>query len=308
MRETILNFTSQISRGFDIGKKIQVSGKYPNIYVSAMGGSATAGEMLQMIRPDLNIQINEDYGLTSRATTNDLIICVSWSGETKETIDAYHDAVERGCSVIVITKGGLLYEMVVKQGIPFAKMPEENIPARFGVGYMLGALAGILNITDIYQNIAVSELEIKGREIASDINAKIPVIYAPYAWRNLAKFWKTLINENAKAPAFFNYFPGLGHNEICQFGDRHMRLFPIILRGSDDSDEAINDINAAIATLDGMEYNYRIIDISAGTSVLEKVLNNYILALWTSFYLANNLGVKAVDTLLIDKFKEHKKR
>ena len=30
--------------------------------------------------------------------------------------------------------------------------------------------------------------------------------------------WKADVNENAKAPAFFNFFPELDHNEICGFG------------------------------------------------------------------------------------------
>ena len=272
-----------------------------------MGGSAIPGEILAIIRPDLNIYLNSDYRLPSTATTNDLVICVSWSGNTEETIAAYDDAVERACPVIVISKGGILREKAVRQSISVAAMPDENVPARFAVGYMFGALAGILGISDFnVRNINAEALEIKGRDIASEIDAKIPVIYGSYKWRYLAKFWKTLINENAKIPAFWNYFPVLGHNEICQFADRHMRLTPILLRNLDDSPEALKDIKATIAILDNMEYNYTIIDISTGMSVLEQVLNNYILALWTSFYLAKNLGVDPIDTLLVEKFKSYK--
>ncbi len=43
--------------------------------------------------------------------------------------------------------------------------------------------------------------------------------------------WKTQVNENAKAPAFANTHPELGHNEICgwgQHGDVTRQVFTLV--------------------------------------------------------------------------------
>ena len=43
--------------------------------------------------------------------------------------------------------------------------------------------------------------------------------------------WKRSMNENAKAPAFWNQYPELDHNEICgwgQHGDVTRQVFTLV--------------------------------------------------------------------------------
>ena len=57
------------------------------------------------------------------------------------------------------------------------------------------------------------------RELARRIGRTIPLIYGGGALGAVAAMrWKADVNENAKAPAFWNTHPELDHNEICGWG------------------------------------------------------------------------------------------
>lgn len=303
MRDIILNFPKQIPIGFEIGQKFKFNKKYPRTIICGMGGSAIPGQILELVAPGLNILINRNYSLPASANKNDLVVCVSWSGGTQETIDCCKEASKMGLETIVMTKGGRLSQC---QGSTLTLMPNEQIPARMAVGYMTGALLGIFGI-EANINLEPKKLENTGRDIASDIGDKIPVIYATHKWYPLAEFWSNIILEDAKITSFWNYFPVLAHNEICAYADPQKRVHPIIIKDNEDSGPVLADISAAIAIFKEREYNYSIVDLSESAQALEKIFSNYILALWTGFYLAKNLGVDPLETSLIDKFKSLKK-
>ena len=70
------------------------------------------------------------------------------------------------------------------------------------------------------------------REIARRIDRTIPLIYGGGALGAVAAYrWKCDVNENAKAPAFWNAYPELDHNEICgwgQHGDVTRQVFTLV--------------------------------------------------------------------------------
>jgi len=71
------------------------------------------------------------------------------------------------------------------------------------------------------------------RELARRIGRTVPVVYGAGGLGGVAALrWKQSINENAKAPAFWNVFPELDHNEVSgwgQHGDVTRQLFTLIL-------------------------------------------------------------------------------
>jgi glucose/mannose-6-phosphate isomerase len=70
------------------------------------------------------------------------------------------------------------------------------------------------------------------RELARRIGRTIPLIYGGGAIGAVAAYrWKCDVNENAKAPAFWNTHPELDHNEICawgQHGDVTRQLITVV--------------------------------------------------------------------------------
>ena len=164
------------------------------IAVLGMGGSGVAGEILQAIGKDrlrLPIVLVGDYSLPAFVGPSTLVFAVSFSGETEETLEATETAVGRGARLIAVTSGGSLKEMAVANGAPvFATLGGIPQP-RAGVATMAAPLL-----------VALERLG----QGANGIGAVA------------ARRWKTQLNENAKAPAFFATQPEWCHNEICGFG------------------------------------------------------------------------------------------
>ena len=70
------------------------------------------------------------------------------------------------------------------------------------------------------------------RELARKIGRTIPIIYGSGGLGGVAALrWKQSVNENAKAPAFWNEYPELDHNEVCgwgQHGDVTRQVFSLV--------------------------------------------------------------------------------
>jgi len=320
MENIIKGFPEQLKVGLGLGSQIKLDKKYDSVVVSGMGGSIIAGDILLTLISHINkdkkptIFINREYGLPDWVGVDDLVVCISWKGTTEETISSFRVAAGKGLKTIVISKGGEVDEiekLAQDNGSPLIRLPDEKIPPRFAVGYMTGAIIGLMGLGDeLNFDITaedVEQLSIEGESIAGNIGKKIPLIYSSFEWRKLPSFWKILFNENAKIPAFWNYFPGLAHNEIASLENGNKSFYPIMIVDELEKGAIKSNFDAAIAIFNKLGYNCSIVNLSAGSKLLEKILKNYILALWTSFYLAKKIGVDPEETRLIDEFKEFKK-
>src|SRR3989338_10787908 len=101
MKDVVLNFPEQLklgaqtAKGFKWGLPAGKAGKeYKRVVICGMGGSIIPGFIYLTYRehknggPGVPVIINNNYGLPSDVTTDDLVICISWSGTIKETISA----------------------------------------------------------------------------------------------------------------------------------------------------------------------------------------------------------------------------
>lgn len=308
MRDIILSFPTQFQKGISAAASVSLNKKYVRIITCGMGGSAIAGEMLSLIDP--RTVVHWDYDLPTNTSQEDLVICTSWSGGTEETISAYEKARQLGVDVICITMGGQLAEKAKVNNTPLVVLPAESIPPRTAVGIMTAALLKVVGQEkELPINIDAGLFEVRGKEIAQAIGAKTPLIYTTFPWRKLAGQWKVLFNENAKVHAFANWLPSAAHNEIAGFSSNTRNQFAtIVMQDLQDNPRHKKSLAALLAIFDKMEYNYSIVELSpGGTRPLEKAFFAYILGLWTSYYLAENLGVDPSVIELVEQFKQLKK-
>ena len=96
----------------------RLSRKKPGgVTILGMGGSALSGEILRDWLADfikMPIELCRDYHLPNYTDEDTLVIAVSYSGNTEETMNAYLEAIEKRCMTIAITSGGLLKEFRLK--------------------------------------------------------------------------------------------------------------------------------------------------------------------------------------------------
>lgn len=314
MREQILKFPEQLSKGAELAKNIKIDRTYDKVVVCGMGGSIMPGMMLLTYKerenkgPGVPVVIHNNYDLPSDVGPNDLVVCVSWSGTTEETLSVFQAAIKRGIKPLVITKGGELGRLAQENDTPLVTLPDQMTQPRFSIGYMVGALFTVLGLEKaLDMKLDPQASEDAGRKLADSIGSATPLIYTSYSWRKLGALWKANFNETAKTPAYWNYVPILAHDELAMYIRKGLPFHPIIFRDENDHPRYVRDLDAAIAILDKMEYNYDIVDISSHNSPLETMLNNYILCLWTTFYLAQKIGVDPEKIELIEEYKRLKK-
>ena len=313
MKQQILTFLSQLSKGAELARDIKIDKTYNKIVVCGMGGSIMPGMMLLTYRehknkgPGVPIIINNNYSLPSDVDASDLVICISWSGTTEETISAFKTATERGIKPVVITKGAELGQLAKDNNTPLIILPDQSTPPRLSVGYMMGALFAVLGLEKELDIVLDSQShENAGKELADKIGFSTPLIYTSYSWRKLGALWKANLNETAKTPAYCNYVPTMAHDELAVYARKDLPFYPIIFKDETDLPRYVRDLDATIAILDQQEYNYSIVNLSSSSNPLKTVLNNYILALWASYYLAQKIGVNPEEIKLIEKYKKLK--
>ena len=202
------------------------------LVVCGMGGSGVGADLLPAVAAaHAPIVAVKGYELPAWVDDTDRVICVSYSGNTAETIACYDQAMTQSVVAAVITTGGALGERARADGVPVIEMPS-GLQPRAAVGVLFGALAGAAGALNVIADArrviddaargaqtvvdmhVGDDAECPALMFAREIGEATVVVYgagitAPVAWR-----WKAQINENSKMPAFANAYPELDHNEI----------------------------------------------------------------------------------------------
>lgn len=209
-----------------------------NIVSTGLGGSAIGGDFARCIVEDIGsvpFQVNRDYTIPSFVGPNTLVLAGSYSGNTEETLSAYHAAKAAGAQVAVVTSGGTIRKLAEQNHDPFAIVPGGQ-PPRSATGYMFFPMLGYLQKRellnrdinpDIQETLtlldsmssklgpAVSTANNPAKQLAIALFGRLPVIYGSQGYRGAAAYrWKCQINENSKLAAFSNVLPEQNHNEI----------------------------------------------------------------------------------------------
>ena len=153
--EAIKNFPEQLKFEPEIknAEKLIAAKTY---IVAGMGGSNLATDLVKIGRPMLDIISHRDYGLPAipdEKMKNSLIIAVSYSGNTEETIDAFKTALDRNLPVACIGVNGKLLELAEENKIPYVKIPDTGIQPRSAVGFMMIGLLKLMGLEDAIEEI-----------------------------------------------------------------------------------------------------------------------------------------------------------
>jgi len=332
-KSDMLSFCVDASKHYEkaskLARTIYVDFPKPQtVIVSGMGGSAIGGELLKdwaRDRSAVPIDICREYSLPAYANENTLVLVVSYSGETEESLSVFLDALKRKCMVICISSGGKLRQFAEKMNVPHVLVPSGMAP-RATLPYLFMPLPSILERIGLVSNVSSEFSEtIKVLKLVSDENAPgkplngnfsktlasvvegtIPVVYGFGVYRAAAQRFKTQFNENSKVPAKWEFFPELNHNEIVGWEalDEAVRCFSIILIR--DHDERV-EIRHRIEITKELIYRggLRVFEVwSKGKSRLAKMCSVVCVGDFTSVYLAVLRGVDPTPVKTISLLKD----
>ncbi len=301
---------------------------YQNIVITGLGGSAIGGDILRnygMQKASIPIIVNRDYTMPAFTGENTLVLAVSYSGNTEETLSAYEQSRQKGAKIIVVSSGGKLTELAQRDGNSVVTVPGGLSP-RAATGYLFAPLALILEELGILAGVKAELKETAdileelradiepgiefatnaAKRIAREMKGRIPLIWGSAAHTDIAALrWKAQINENAKAMAFHNAFPELNHNEIVGFqmpAELLSSLLVVILRDPEDHSRVHERMAITKSIIEGKVYNVLEIE-PCGVSFLSNFYSLVYVGDYVSYYLALEYGINPTPVETIDYLK-----
>ena len=225
--------------------------KVDHIVFAGMGGSGAIGDMFASILSKTKIHVNvvKGYLLPQTVDSDTLVVAVSVSGNTTETLSVLKSAHQLGCKIIAFSSGGKMLEYCEKNKIKHRIVPQYHSPRASFTSYLYSMLKVLHSSFEIKQNDIMEsliELENLKKKISSlnltDENpalslakwiSGIPMIYYPFGLQAAAIRFKNSLQENAKTHAVSEDIIEFCHNGIVAW-EQPSEHQPILLQGVDD--------------------------------------------------------------------------
>jgi glucose/mannose-6-phosphate isomerase len=321
----------QLAAAHEAAGKVRASalpdaGKFDRIVTLGMGGSGIAGDILQAVGTatvPVPVTVLKHYRTPAFVGESTLAFALSYSGDTEETVEMARGALAAGATLVAITKGGELARLAEEHGALHVPCPDDIVMPRVALGTLVAPLftvlfrmgmlpeahAGMLRAQEQVARRrdqcapAVEGERNPARELARKIGRTIPIVYGTGGLGGVAALrWKQSVNENAKAPAFWNEYPELDHNEVCgwgQHGDVTRQVFTLVELRHGLEHARLGARAAATRELID-EALVQVLTVEAGgEGRLAQLLDLICIGDWTSYYLAldNDVDPGPIDAI-----------
>jgi glucose/mannose-6-phosphate isomerase len=224
----------------DLGPVIS-AGRPRSIVVTGMGGSGVAGDVLSAVCGPGSaspVVAQHGYQLPGWVGAADLVVAVSCSGTTEETLSAAEEAVRRGCPLLAVGGAGSPLAQIAEQArAPFIPVEPVGMPrfTLWGLAVPLMIIADRLGVADIPAaglEAAAADLERvshlcrpdsesfvnPAKTLALELAGTLPMIWGSSPLTGVAATrFACQLNENAKYPAVTGVLPEANHNQVVVF-------------------------------------------------------------------------------------------
>jgi glucose/mannose-6-phosphate isomerase len=331
MLAAVRELPAQCRAAWEMARDLKLPGQYRSIdriVIFGMGGSAISGDFFRAVLarecavPVFNIR---GYEMPPYVDERTLVIASSFSGETEEVLSAFGQALAVPCPKIVITTGGQLLTAARANGIP-AFTFEYNGEPRSAMGWGLMPLLAIAEDLRLTQGIggdveemarvmegwlAETDADVPAdknaaKQMATALHEKLPVVYGAGPLVEVARRWKTQLNESGKTNAYFEELPEIHHNAIIGYSlPKHI---------AESTAVVFLESETLVHPRVQLRYGYTkdvlrqvgtsVLEIKArGTSALAQMMGVVLFGDFVSTYLAFLYGVDPTPTTPIDELK-----
>lgn len=211
------------------------------LVVTGMGGSGVAGDVLSAICGTgcpIPIVTVRDYALPGWVGAADLVVAVSCSGGTEETLSVAREAVRRGCRFMAVGAAGSPIEAVARQaGAVFVPVegPGQPRATLWGLSIPLVAAARALELVDLgpdpYEELAgtledfsarcgpaAESVVNPGKVLARELVGSVPMIWGTSPLAAVVAYrFSCQLAENGKYPSIYSGLPEANHNQVVAF-------------------------------------------------------------------------------------------
>jgi len=294
--------------------------KIDHIYFIGMGGSAISSEFTRMLLNNLGSKIPvfsiKDYHIPSTMTENSLVIAISYSGNTEETLSAFKEAQRVTKKCVGLASGGRLEELFSFNRLPFIKVPKGYQPRTAAISYLFFPILRILerlqiiptqqeSVQELIKGIAKLDLKNYSINISEKLFGTIPIIYASEKYFPVAYRFKSEINENAKIHAFSHSYSEFNHNEILGYTNLESDKYHIITFHFDDDHRRIHkrmELVKELTNKAGVETT----EIKlTGTDFITKIFTALLIGDLSAYYLALRYKTDPSPVDMIEELKKN---
>lgn len=317
-------FVDDVESAFQRDIGIIEENDWHGVICIGMGGSGAGGTYLAAISDrsaGLPVHFWRNYGLPSWWGPEWLVIATSYSGNTEETITGVEKALREGGSVIGISSGGRLEELLddsehcIHITVPSGQMP------RSAFGHLLGTQLSVLWCMGLLPAPADKELSemisrlrdasgewdpangSKAMDIANLLSGSEIGIVAPSVMGCVANRFSCQLNENSNAFARCSEVPEMNHNEIIPWTEEAGGTQSLVLFRSDYEEARTSD------RIDWFEKEANasncIVLNAKGKSLVEQMLYLSHITDWVTIMLAVSRGIDPSEMAAIPALKEH---
>ncbi len=330
MRRFIVEGPSQLSDAADAANRVLASWQGPSparVVLAGMGGSALGGGIVETLSllegsPDRRIfHVAREYDLRVPVDPTTLVVAISYSGDTEETLATYRQARDSGARIIAIASGGrLLAEATADRSghvLPVTIPPQApGFQPRFSLYYTSALLLALLEGVGVLDRTLeldrlrghlegrMAEMEARAGQVADALEGRIPVIYSSSCFETgLSRIWRIKLHENAKIPAISGALPEANHNEMIGFDPAFAQQFSFLLLPDPWMHPRVErrfELFAEVMRNQG----YPTASIALeGEDPLTAIYDSLLLADWVTADLAQRRGVDPVSIPVIQDFK-----
>lgn len=291
-----------------------------HVVFSGMGGSGTICDIFSAIlsKSNMHVYVNKGYVLPKNTGSNTLVIAVSVSGNTAETLSVLQAAKDLNCQIAAFSAGGKMEQYCIKNNITFKKLAQYHSPRASLLSFlypMLNFLGPIfmINKNDVLESLySLQNLQkqINSTNLSNNPSldlaqwiTKIPVIYYPAGLQAAATRFKNSLHENAKTHAMIEDIVEASHNSIVSW-ETKSDVQPILIQGKDDYIKTKE--RWAIIKEYFNSHNIKFYQIfSTSESILSKIVNLIYMLDYVTIYKA---VLSQIDPTPIDSLNYIKNR
>lgn len=302
-----------------------------NVVVCGMGGSAISGDLAKALMDEYGtvpLTVVRDYTLPNWVGEETLVVALSYSGNTEETLATYRQAIASKCLVAAVTTGGKLQQFATADNIPLVTIPSGQ-PPRTATGYLFFPLVQLLTtyrllsptalagydetvtlLDALYQRYApnVPTSENLAKQLATALMGKIPIIYGSLGYCGAVGVrWKGQFNENTKIAAFSNVLPEQNHNEALAWVQAHLQAqnwAVLFLRDPKEATDKPRIAKRVELTSKLPKHETPILEVfGEGEALLARIFTLLYMADFVTVYLAFLYGVCPTNMTLLEEFK-----
>ena len=234
----IVSLPSQITQAWNHGMKLPLPevSNISNIVILGMGGSAIGGSLLQtLVGPECKVPIlsNRDYEIPYFVGPNSLVIALSYSGNTEETLTALESAQKQKAQVVSISTGGQI-STLTQENNGLSWVYDYKSQPRAALGYSLILPLVLLHRIGLARDFSADIAETQNiltdqnsqlgaqsslatnpaKRLAGQMLERIILVFAPEPLTPVARRWRGQIAENSKAWAQYEELPEMNHNSV----------------------------------------------------------------------------------------------